>query len=64
MKKIFKKLFRTRMLYDILNEDAEMKSVGKDTPEELIKPYDHMNYYDGMDGPVPPAMIMDIRKDK
>jgi len=60
MKKIFKKeIFRTRMLYDILNENAEMKSVGKDTPEEHVKPYDHMDYmdyYEGMDRSIPPAM--------
>jgi len=55
---------RPRTLADILAENEEMESAGKGIPEELIKPmhYDHSDYYEGMDGPTPPAMVMDVPK--
>jgi len=58
MKKNFKPKNRPRTLADILTENEELESAGKGIPEELIKPahYDHSDYYEGMDGPVPPAM--------
>ena len=59
MKKIFKPKNRPRTLADILFENEEMDAAGKGIPEELIKPSDHVDYYDGMDGPVPPAYIID-----
>jgi len=64
MKKNFKSKNRPRTLADILTENEELEKAGKGIPEELIKPNDYMDCYEGMDGPVPPAMVMDIRKDK
>jgi len=51
MKKNFKPKSRPRTLADILTENEELESAGKGIPEELIKPHDHVDYYEGMDGP-------------
>jgi len=64
MKKKFKPTSRPRTLMDVLLENEELEKAGKRMPEELIKPHDHMDYYEGMDGSIPPAMVMDISKDK
>jgi len=56
MKKRFNPKYRPRTLADILTENEEMEKAGKGIPEELIKPHDCVDYYEGMDGPVPPAM--------
>ena len=54
MKKTFKPTNQPRTLADILTENEEMEKAGKGTPEELIKPHDYMDYYEGMDGPTQP----------
>jgi len=65
MKKHFKPKSRPRTLSDILTENEELEKAGKGIPEELVKPhdhYDHSDYYEGVDGPVPPAYVIDKGK--
>lgn len=44
---------RPRTLADIEQEDRDLKSVGKDMP---------VDYYEGMDGPIPPGYVVDTGK--